>query len=403
MTQERDLLRMIALEPDDDAPRLVFADWCEDNGMPDRAEFIRAQVCLEAIRRAFPVPDREALESALYGITSGWTCAGDSPERRQAAFRARRLLDAHESEWVRSLGGAGKREVGWSRGFVEVVDADPAVLEASGSDLFDLHPIRRLLLTGMSGNLGALRLIPAENRLRALELLLDDINHDALLKLPGFTHLGGLEELSLMFNRLRDSSIPFLCSEPFFQRLSLLRLTGNQFTQEGRDRLREHFGERVRFDRHRHPNRLFAFRDSPEQGIQAGFVSDFTQVLLLADAQLATLLVFDHVGDLLGARMSSEGTRARGTWLARLDYQPATIRIKRIRDVWDFEKGWAYQFDSPDDEPQDYANAREFLQRWLAAGAYRYGSCCGGHWFNANTGEPLALTEIDGLTMPAEG
>jgi hypothetical protein len=30
------------------------------------------------------------------------------------------------------------------------------------------------------------------------------------------------------------------------------------------------------------------------------------------------------------------------------------------------------------------------------------GSCCGGWWFNGKTGEPLELTQIDGLTMPAE-
>jgi len=30
--------------PDDDAPRLVFADWLEENGEPERAEFIRVQM-----------------------------------------------------------------------------------------------------------------------------------------------------------------------------------------------------------------------------------------------------------------------------------------------------------------------------------------------------------------------
>src|SRR4051794_27217534 len=32
--------------PDDDAPRLVYADWLDENGNPERAEFIRAQVRL---------------------------------------------------------------------------------------------------------------------------------------------------------------------------------------------------------------------------------------------------------------------------------------------------------------------------------------------------------------------
>ena len=39
-------LAEILAAPDDDAPRMVFADWLEDNGDPQRAEFVRAQVRL---------------------------------------------------------------------------------------------------------------------------------------------------------------------------------------------------------------------------------------------------------------------------------------------------------------------------------------------------------------------
>lgn len=34
-------LRAIAANPDDDTPRLVFADWLEEHGEPERAEFVR--------------------------------------------------------------------------------------------------------------------------------------------------------------------------------------------------------------------------------------------------------------------------------------------------------------------------------------------------------------------------
>jgi uncharacterized protein (TIGR02996 family) len=46
MTTERDLLRAVAREPDDDAPRLAHSDWLEEQGQTERAEFIRAQVRL---------------------------------------------------------------------------------------------------------------------------------------------------------------------------------------------------------------------------------------------------------------------------------------------------------------------------------------------------------------------
>lgn len=41
---EAGLLAAVREAPEDDLPRLVYADWCEDNGRPERAEFIRAQI-----------------------------------------------------------------------------------------------------------------------------------------------------------------------------------------------------------------------------------------------------------------------------------------------------------------------------------------------------------------------
>ena len=39
-----DFLRKIAAEPDDDSLRLILADWLEERGEQERAEFIRLQV-----------------------------------------------------------------------------------------------------------------------------------------------------------------------------------------------------------------------------------------------------------------------------------------------------------------------------------------------------------------------
>ena len=43
MSDRDALFRAILAAPDDDAPRLVFADWLDEHGDPDRAEFIRVQ------------------------------------------------------------------------------------------------------------------------------------------------------------------------------------------------------------------------------------------------------------------------------------------------------------------------------------------------------------------------
>lgn len=41
--EEQPFLDAIIAEPADDRPRLVFADWLEEQGQSDRAEFIRVQ------------------------------------------------------------------------------------------------------------------------------------------------------------------------------------------------------------------------------------------------------------------------------------------------------------------------------------------------------------------------
>ena len=43
MTDAVALLVAIRAAPDDDAPRLVYADWLDEHGQPERAEFIRVQ------------------------------------------------------------------------------------------------------------------------------------------------------------------------------------------------------------------------------------------------------------------------------------------------------------------------------------------------------------------------
>ncbi|HVK16591.1 MAG TPA: TIGR02996 domain-containing protein [Fimbriiglobus sp.] len=40
------LLRAVCENPDDDLPRLVFADWREEHGRPERAHLLRLQVRL---------------------------------------------------------------------------------------------------------------------------------------------------------------------------------------------------------------------------------------------------------------------------------------------------------------------------------------------------------------------
>ena len=54
MSLERAFLEEIAERPDDDVPRLVYADWLEDNGQPERAAFVRFQCQAARLRPGTP-------------------------------------------------------------------------------------------------------------------------------------------------------------------------------------------------------------------------------------------------------------------------------------------------------------------------------------------------------------
>jgi uncharacterized protein (TIGR02996 family) len=49
MGTEAALLRAIRANPDEDTPRLAYADWLDEHDQPERAEFIRVQVQLAPI------------------------------------------------------------------------------------------------------------------------------------------------------------------------------------------------------------------------------------------------------------------------------------------------------------------------------------------------------------------
>jgi uncharacterized protein (TIGR02996 family) len=74
-SDEAALLRTICESPDDDLPRLVYADWLDEHGRADRAEFIRVQ-CEAA--RLITYDDRHT-------------------KLRQ---RARKLFEAHGRRWL---------------------------------------------------------------------------------------------------------------------------------------------------------------------------------------------------------------------------------------------------------------------------------------------------------------
>ncbi len=54
MTTGADLYRVVVEAPHEDAPRLILADWLEENNQAERAEFIRTQIEMEQHRELTP-------------------------------------------------------------------------------------------------------------------------------------------------------------------------------------------------------------------------------------------------------------------------------------------------------------------------------------------------------------
>lgn len=96
MTDEHDLLRAILKHPSDDTPRLIMADWFEENDQPDRAEFIRCQIEHSSI----PIHECDRIYPGCTVDMSGpyvWhdhKCPGYEPQQRYI-----KLWDRHSKEW----------------------------------------------------------------------------------------------------------------------------------------------------------------------------------------------------------------------------------------------------------------------------------------------------------------
>jgi uncharacterized protein (TIGR02996 family) len=95
MSTTKALLATIIANPQDDTARLVYADWLQENGDEDRAEFIRVQCALAQKR-----------------LPAG------SPPRRQLEKQQRTLFAARAAKWAEAYGKWCEVDLDyWRRGF----------------------------------------------------------------------------------------------------------------------------------------------------------------------------------------------------------------------------------------------------------------------------------------------
>jgi uncharacterized protein (TIGR02996 family) len=182
-------LQSIIESPDDDGPRLVYADWLDEHGESGGAEFIRVQCAVAQM----PAGDRRI---------------------RKLRTRERAVLKAHP-EWLdlqlpKAQGAAEMR-----RGFVEHVTLSPELFLRHGQALFARLPIRRVTFVNLYGVSDQVRHVAASPLLARLDSLTFDKDYgDTGLRAVGLRnfldspHLENLRSLSLKYNELGTAGAP---------------------------------------------------------------------------------------------------------------------------------------------------------------------------------------------------
>jgi uncharacterized protein (TIGR02996 family) len=179
MTEHEAFLRAIAANPDDDAPRLIFSDWLEENGELERADFIRTQCQLASARLA--------------------------KKRRQALrLRERELLDAHRRQWCQAV-GLPIEDVSFERGLI--ARARLSAWEAG----CPLDP----------------QSAPQLGTLTELDLSELQLGDDGLAAFAQTAQLPALRKLILSDNGITDVGAAALASAAGLPRLDTLYLFGN--------------------------------------------------------------------------------------------------------------------------------------------------------------------------------
>ncbi len=194
MTNGDALLASIFAAPDEDTPRLVYADWLDENGQPARAEFIRVQV--EIARMVLHA--RQPLNVETAGLLA----------------REKTLLVTHRENWLAPLYekgeplDSGSTHGQFRRGFVEIVWMRATRFLSHAERLFQLCPVRELRVTT--------RTTPDE--------------FAALLASP---FLRMLDSLDLSDVRLGKTAPRIVSHSHFASALRILRLRGCGITDEG--------------------------------------------------------------------------------------------------------------------------------------------------------------------------
>jgi uncharacterized protein (TIGR02996 family) len=262
MTPQKAFLQAIVENPDDDTPRLVYADWLEEHGQAERAEFIRVQC------QMFHLPGSPSLMSR--SPTLGDVCLTD-PRVHFLLRREGELIYAFRRKWVEELPRLdGLTWSAFERGFLVSIEARSwRAFAVNAPDLFAAAPIqdvrlpcgprsieqlsqsphlarlRTLDLSGKSIGSTGLEILtrsPYLNRLRTLVLNSSGVGPMSATVLSGSSTLKALHCLYLVNNLIGDQGAEALANSENLPGLAVLYLNGNQIGDDGARALAQRTG-----------------------------------------------------------------------------------------------------------------------------------------------------------------
>jgi uncharacterized protein (TIGR02996 family) len=223
MTYDEAFLQAVREAPNDDAPRLIYADWLEEHGQADRAEFIRIQCRLARSPEYTPnkLKLRARVQQLLRENWNSWV----GPLQELVG----RKRDRYGESWLREeYNPDGLRR--FRRGFVDALTMDAQRFLDRAEDLVRLVPLRELRLWGAGRCAYRLSESPF---LRGLAVLAFTDYWDAPLTaddariLTASPYLSELSVLSLARNALGDEGVAQLALSPYLYSLTSLDLTDN--------------------------------------------------------------------------------------------------------------------------------------------------------------------------------
>jgi uncharacterized protein (TIGR02996 family) len=241
MTTHAGLLRTIIEDPDDDTPRLVYADWLEENGELAQAAFIRAQCRLATLDEDDPARLPLLRDEAVYLPRAHALLA---PKKRLA--------------WLPRTPSQPTPGLAFERGFLGRVTTTATSFLDKAELLLQSAPVQHVRLTSVKRAIPDLARCSLLRRLRSLEvdqlgseravLLARSPFLDGLIRLglrgtqvgamgartlAGAGALAGLRRLDLGSNSIYDRGAEALAASPHLSALESLNLGNNNIGPRG--------------------------------------------------------------------------------------------------------------------------------------------------------------------------